>query len=713
MITSDTSSYSAPLPLRSPSAGHVSAHDSPSNVQTPGTISALKSFTPFTSKVTTVLATSYADSEFRDTLSLIDSRHITNSSATRRQLRLTLQKEVIDSNGDIIAEFGKVSDQLRRIGATISRLNKSYDDMKSHISAAHDTTSVLIPEAKSLMRQRQQLETKHQLLTAFNKQFILSEEELATLTSTAEAVDDRFFAVLTKAKRICKDCEILLGFEIQALGLEIMEQTSRNLNLAFQKLYRWIQRAFKTLNLENPHMGSSIRQALRVLAERPSLFQSCLDVFAETREQILSDTFFTALTGSSPSGVQDRLIKPIELAAHDPLRYIGDMLAWIHSATVSEREALEVLFVAEGEEIAKGIRAGRENEIWHLAEDDENEITSFDPVKALNELVDRDLSGAARILRQRVEHVIRTNEEVILAYRLANLLNFYRITFTRLLSAKSVLVDALQSLESEALLQFRSLMRDYVSNLQHEFEQRPISLESPYFLHESLEQLSAVMKTYDTSLSSTDSREVDFQPILTEALDPFLAGCEKMAETLEPPSKTIFSINCANTAIAVLSAFDFTQERTQYLRTQVDQLSRDLVDSQYLFFRNESGLDALLSTLDSLSGKEEDIEKIRTLDAFQPTSLEVASHTLDNFLASALMDAVGSMVQLQDSRLGRQITEEAAEKFCIDFGRLEDVLMSADEWLELQSQQGKSDDSVPSLRTAFPRTADEIRVLLS
>lgn len=585
--------------------------------------------------------------------------------------------------------------------------------MKSHISAAHDATSAVIPEATSLMKQRQEVETKQQLLAAFNQQFILSEEELAALTSTAEAVDDRFFSVLTKAKRIRKDCETLLGFENQALGLEIMEQTSKNLNLAFQKLYRWIQRAFKSLNLENPHMGSSIRQALRVLAERPSLFQSCLDVFAETREQVLSDTFFTALTGSSPSGIRDRLIKPIELAAHDPLRYVGDMLAWIHSATVSEREALEILFVAEGEEIAKGIQAGRENEIWHLVEDGNDETTGFDPVKALNELVDRDLSGAARILRQRVEQVIQTNEEVILAYRLANLLNFYRITFARLLSAESVLVDALQGLESEALRQFRSLMRDYVGNLQHEFEQQPINLEPPDFLHEALEQLSAVMKTYDTSLTSTSSREADFQAILVEAFDPFIAGCEQMAGTLEPPSKTIFSINCVNTAIRILSAFDFTQERTQRLQTQLEQLSRELVDSQYRFFRNESGLGALLVAMDSLSDQEEDIEKIRALDAFQPTALEEASHTLDNFLASALMDAVRNMAELQDSRLGREVTEEAAEKFCTDFGRLEDLLMSADEWLELQSQQGDADGSVPGLRTAFPRTADEIRILLS
>ncbi|KAK7745963.1 Golgi transport complex subunit 6 [Cytospora paraplurivora] len=684
--------------------------------QTPTTASSFKGSNPFSSKVTAVLATSYADSEFRDALSLLDDRGIKNSAAIRRQVRLQIQKEVIDSNGDIIGEFGRVADQLRRIGATITKLNKSYDSMKAHISAAHESTAPVIRDASSLMSQRHQVETKQHLLGAFNRHFLLSEDELAALTSTAEPVDDHFFTVLSKAKQISNDCELLLGFENQALGLEVMEQTSKNLNLAFQKLYRWIQREFKTLNLENPQMGSPMRRALRVLAERPSLFQNCLDLFAETREQVLSDSFYTALTGSSPSGVEDRSLKPIELAAHDPLRYVGDMLAWVHSAAVSERESLEILFVAEGDEIAKGIKAGRENELWRLVNEDENGDTpAFDPVQALNELVDRDMSGAARVLRQRVEQVIQTNEEIILAYKLANLLNFYRVTFSKLLSTESVLVDCLRGLEEEALRQFRALMRDYVGNIQGEYQQPPASLKPPGVLHEALEQLSAVMKTYDTSLTSTGSREADFQPILAEAFDPFISGCQTMAETLEFPSSSVFSINCAQAAISVLSPFDFAQGRVEVLRQQVDQQSRALVDSQYVFFRRESGLERALTALESLTDKKEDIERMRALEPFQPASLELASRTLDNFLASALMDAMENIQELQDSPLAREISEQAADRFCADFEHLENMLMSADEMADLEGSADARDEDqgIQSLRTAFPRTADEIRVLLS
>lgn len=52
-----------------------------------------------------------------------------------------------------------------------------------------------------------------------------------------------------------------------------------------------------------------------------------------------------ALTRGGPGG----LPRPIEIHAHDPLRYVGDMLAWVHQAIAGEREFLDGLFGIRGE----------------------------------------------------------------------------------------------------------------------------------------------------------------------------------------------------------------------------------------------------------------------------------------------------------------------------------------------------------------------------
>lgn len=66
------------------------------------------------SKVSSLLSASYADLEIRDALNLIDERNIENNARTRRQLRLDVQKEVIESNGVIIREFGHVAEVRAR-----------------------------------------------------------------------------------------------------------------------------------------------------------------------------------------------------------------------------------------------------------------------------------------------------------------------------------------------------------------------------------------------------------------------------------------------------------------------------------------------------------------------------------------------------------------------------------------------------------------------
>ncbi|KAI9723648.1 MAG: hypothetical protein M1812_000948 [Candelaria pacifica] len=658
-------------------------------------------------KLISVLSTSYADLEIRDALETLDARGIANTQGTRRNLKLDVQKEVIDCNGEIVRDFGQVAEQLKRIGSTIASLQRCCQDMRQHVSMAHLETAPILEEASSLVEQRQQVDTKQRLLDAFTAHFTMSNEDLSLLTSSAEPLDDRFFTVLGQVQKIHKDCQVLLGSENQRLGLEIMEQSSKNLNTAFQKLYRWVQLEFRTLDLENPQISSPIRRALRVLAERPSLFQSCLDSFAEAREQILSDSFYTALTGSANSGERQSSTKPIELFAHDPLRYVGDMLAWAHSATVSEREALEVLFVSENDEIARGIQAGRDTEPWSRTEGDEGEV--FDGRKALNQLVNRDLAGVARVARQRIEQVIHGHEDPILAYKLANLTNFYRLTFARLLSNDSGFLNTLATIEESALRQFRATMRDHVVTVKGDLALAPADYGPPEFLREALEQLEALMKSFDSTLTPEDSREADFRPILTEALDPFLEGCNSLAMHLENPVNSIFILNCLVPTISLLSAFSFTSEKETGVNEMVEVHAEKLVEYQHSFFLHASGLHPLVSALANLS--DEDVHFIPSMEPFKAQALMLTSQKLDDFLPSALSDATEHLKGLQDLKMAQELTEEGAARFCEDFDFVEEKIIAADEF-KAQNQVEEGEEGV-TLRSLFPRTSVEIRVLLS
>lgn len=62
------------------------------------------------SRITSVLSASYADLEIRGALETLDERNIQNTAETRRQIRLDVQKEVIECNGEIVKDFGKVAE---------------------------------------------------------------------------------------------------------------------------------------------------------------------------------------------------------------------------------------------------------------------------------------------------------------------------------------------------------------------------------------------------------------------------------------------------------------------------------------------------------------------------------------------------------------------------------------------------------------------------
>lgn len=594
--------------------------------------------------------------------------------------------------------------QLKRIGAAISDLNNSCAAMRTHIAAANRETGPMLDEANTLLAQKQRVETRQRLLGAFNTHFLMSDSDLATLTSTAEPVNDDFFRVLTRVKRIHQDCQVLLGSEDQRLGLEILEQSSKHLNGAFQKLFRWVQREFKSLDLENPQISAAIRRALRVLAERPTLFQNCLDFFAESREHTLSDAFYAALTGSPTDSDHPVMGKAIELSAHDPLRYVGDMLAWAHSATVSEREALEVLFISEGDEIAKSIQAGIESEPWARSEESD-ELPLFDGRKALNQLVDRDLAGVFRQLRQRIEQVIQSHEDATLAYKISNLVTFYCSIFASLLGEASALLETLRPLSDSALRHFRTTMRDHVATLQTDLSIAPTSLSPPDFLAEALSTLQVLMKSYETSIGIPDraQRAAGFQPILEEALDPFLAGCENLTAALKPPDNHIFALNCLLAAKATLKQYPFT-DRLDDLQEKIKEHSKKLSEAMHAWFLQSSSLQTLVDTV----AAPEDMVPFYA----NPDGLAAVAQQLDAFLPTATDNSRVVLAPLEDKTLVRRVTEVAAESFCEDFEEMERLILLADEGMEGRVNGEAAEDEV-MLRDVFPRTGDEIRVLLS
>ena len=620
----------------------------------------------------------------------------------------------------------------------IATLNHTCDEMRKHIAVAKQETGPMLEEASLLMAAKKETEAKQEILHAFNKHFIVSDNDLSALTSSMEPVDDRFFEVLAHVKQIHEDCEALLESEDQMLGMELMEQTSRDLDAAFKKLYQWIQRQFKTLDLEDPHISGSIRRALRVLAERPSLFQNCLDFFAEAREHTLSDAFRIALTEAVGALEGASSAKPIEFSTHDLLRYLGDMLAWVHSSSVSEKESLEGLFISDGAEIAKGIKAGKDSEPWSRLRSEETEKQNgdesfFDGQKALNDLVNRNLAGICHTLRQRIEVAIRNNDDPVLVYKALHLLRFYRGIFSKLLGPGSGLAETLGALDAKIFEHFENILQSEADGASD--EPLPSELSVPAILTTALDRLGVLLR------SVTDASSVaEVDRLLSVALTPFLATCEEMADEISNPmQRAIFRLNQGLTIRSrpdIARQIPETSTIMQGLTDGTTALMGELVDLQHEFLLKESGLQTLLDS-SLFGGKAISVRAEEEADGDEPTieMLQDVAAKLDAFLPNAQMDALDNLKTLKDKVAAKEITEAAIQMFCDDFEQVEHAIEDHDEEVDrADSAVGNEQLQVPSVdrdaqegdeneegdkrqRTMFgpyfPRTTAEIRVLLS
>ncbi|KPI42984.1 Conserved oligomeric Golgi complex subunit 6 [Cyphellophora attinorum] len=668
-------------------------------------------------RISTVLSTSYADTEIRQALRLFELRQTqggSNASYGSSDLKALAEKEVVDSNAQVVDDFGHVAAQLRRVGSLLAKLNDTCDSMRLHILAAKQESNPVLEEASTLLHRRQESSSREQLLQAFQKHFILSNEDVNLLTSSAQPLTEDFYTILTRVKRIHKDCEILLGQENQRLGLELMEQTTRHLDAAYKKLYTWLQREFKGIDLEDPHISGNIRRALRTLAERPTLFQNCLDFFAQAREVTLSESFQAALTGSGGR-------QAIEFSTHDPLRYVGDMLAWVHSAAVSEKEALEGLFVSDDDDVYNRLRDGRASEPWarmpaqgrpNILPQDENAIDDeqFDGRKALANLIGRNMASVCQTLRQRIDLAIRNSGNPVLTYKVYNLLLFYDNMFSKLLQSETSLNSTLQELQRSTMEMFETTVEQEISSSVASVAAEA-DLSAPPVLQTVLKQFTDICRSRGPQM---DERELEhlFSTMLARLLD----GCAEAAVRLQDlQARNVFK---ANYLFTLRSSLNSALSHVPYVSIPLGKVTQELSTTQETLtssltttLLDESGVNALLQEADTRPDPTDRWTWFRE-------SLPEAGLVLNDFLASGFMDAQDAFAKLSDKSLAKDIVTEAMERFCGEFDELEGMIAAADqsEGTNGPVNEGSDNDEASGqvpLRDLYPRTGSEVRALLS
>lgn len=189
-----------------------------------------------------------------------------------------------------------------------------------------------------------------------------------------------------------------------ASAMRMVENLASKQDLAFERLYHFLHSQLDLSHASVAHVRTSssaepqpimktqdgmddtllhpfIKQSIVVLHQVPAYYEHTLELIATSRRAEVTRKFLLALT----SGYEG--MSPIEMKAHDPVNYVGDMLAFVFRTMSVESE------------LAKGLFIDEENGTNEVSEQDNTGMTAS---AVLNDII----SGVARPLRSRLSQVI-------------------------------------------------------------------------------------------------------------------------------------------------------------------------------------------------------------------------------------------------------------------------------------------------------------------
>ncbi|CAL8463754.1 g3288 [Coccomyxa elongata] len=518
-------------------------------------------------KVNKILATRTESPEILGALSTLSDFYGENTPVARRRLRTTIERHGLGINEQFLAAAEAIIKALDTAQADLDSVAGGCTRISGALTSARASAADMLSETERVARDLAASETRSKLVDAFLQQYQLSPDEVAALQG--QHIGEAFFAALERVRGIHGNCRSLLRTTHQRAGLELMDLMSSYQETAYEHLCRWVQGECRRLgDADAPEVDPVLQRAAAALRERPVLFKYCAEEVAQARHNALFQRFIGALTRGGPGGMP----RPIEMHAHDPRRFVSDMLAWVHQALASERELLVSLFGAD-DGVASAVPDQARSGSGRLPEVASPRAAGGSEPPKTSALLDQVFESICRPLKVRIEGMLMATPPLLLCFQISQLLAFYARTVSRLIAGRSQLADALAACCKLARRVFAEQLKARGDRLLRYPPAPPADLSPPPQVAESLGQLVEIVAAFEESYEADGgaggaaSSEAEFAPVLAAAIDPLVEMCERSSEALTPdapsrvdersnltPSaKQIYLINCLAAMAAALA----------------------------------------------------------------------------------------------------------------------------------------------------------------
>lgn len=451
-----------------------------------------------------------------NSLNTLSTFYTDNTPQNRRNLRSTIEKRSLSINIDFLRASDTAQQALDRVEEEVNALADCCDRIAKALNSSSASIGDIISTTERLKQELEITTQRQEIVSCFVRDYQISNEEINALRH--EDLNENFFKALCHVQEIHANCKTLLRTHHQRAGLELMDMMAVYQEAAYERLCRWVQTECRSLGeTDNPEVSELLKTAVRCLRERPVLFKYCAEEVANMRHNALFRRFISALTRGGPGGMP----RPIEVHAHDPLRYVGDMLGWLHQALASERELVHILLNPDAV-----IDVGPTANKFSPNLESESGLPEID----LTFVLDRIFEGVCRPFKVRVEQVLQSQPSLIISYKLSNTLEFYSYTISDLLGRDTALCNTLWMLNDAAQKTFFDILKSRGEKLLRFPSFVAVDLSPPPAVREGVSVLLEIIDTYNSMMVPASGKKAAFDPVLSALLDPIIQMCEQAAE---------------------------------------------------------------------------------------------------------------------------------------------------------------------------------------
>uniref|UniRef100_A0A914YWK5 Conserved oligomeric Golgi complex subunit 6 n=1 Tax=Panagrolaimus superbus TaxID=310955 RepID=A0A914YWK5_9BILA len=482
--------------------------------------------------------------------------------AENRRVREILEQREMELFESFSQQFAQMNDQVQGFVSKIQSMNDICNDLSNRIQSNKEKTRDLLRKTSILQTEKKNLQAKETYLNEFFDKYSLPADDEKALSVSNGTVTESFFRAFKKLLEVIDRVNESMKVTPENIALsEISTNLEGKRSEAYNILFSSVQRECRLLNAEFLELKPILYQSFEVLQCKENLFSAALDEYSNARRGYTVHAFIDALTKGNKSGTQ----RPIEQFSNESLRYINDMLAWIHQELEVERELLGTLLKKCKPETVHGL------------------------TKTILATISE---GLCQPLKLRVEQSLTRETNCVVLYRLSSLFLYYAKTFETTFGDTALLVKSLQDLHELASNMFFSSVTSTVQRILGNMTVPDYDLLPVNAINQTLLLLRDILESQnDGAFTAVIDKKEMYTKIFGLILDPLNQSIQLVSSNLSNHLDiAVYMLNCLNAIKSVIVLYQYTDNKLEMIKAQIDANEDVLVSEQASSILTNTGL---------------------------------------------------------------------------------------------------------------------------